>query len=155
MALTPTIFIVGLCVVYWNNYFIIVLFLNIVVFYCWICVVVRIAFDKKLTRYMISLLLWVKADRHKRNPRIKLLLSTILGILIGADKGNRTLIFSLGSWCSATKLYPHNEKYLIKLPHWSLKELMGGIEPPTYWLRISCSTDWATSATLYIITGVS
>ena len=34
------------------------------------------------------------------------------------------------------------------ISRWSPMVLLRGVEPPTYWLRISCSTDWATLASL-------
>ena len=40
------------------------------------------------------------------------------------------------------------KKYLLLQNNGYFLELMAGLEPATYWLRISCSTNWATPAYL-------
>ena len=42
-----------------------------------------------------------------------------------------------------TRLWNHQTSVPL---FWSSKELVDGLEPPTCWLQISCSTNWATPA---------
>ena len=56
--------------------------------------------------------------------------------LTGASDENRTHVVSLEGWSSTIELHSHLEMVSRR-----------GIEPPTHWLKVSCSTTWATGTT--------
>ena len=51
---------------------------------------------------------FAEGKHHSKNA---LLSTDKSAFFVGAEDGNRTRIFSLGSWCSATELLPRKQRY--------------------------------------------
>ena len=69
--------------------------------------------------------------------------SSLLSLPVGAGEGNRTLVFSLGSWCSAIELHPREARFPFER---GTKIVVGvaGFEPAASWSRTKHATICAT-----------